>query len=227
MARATTIRFTDEVYQRLDQASSRTGMPVNSIVVAACLEWMQRHTSEQGWQPVGPMSMGLPAAPRWATIRRALRQTGQGPVLYPFERFSGQAKKLLMHAQEEAEKESRSYIGTENLLLACFAEQEFQSRKILDAIGIDEASARTSVDTAGEGARPRWTRQFIPTARLKRIIEMAFNICSSMAQPRVSTGHILLALCEEGEGIGAHVLRDLGATPERIRQELERADLES
>ena len=40
MAKATTVRFTDEVYQRLDQASTRTGMPVNSIVVAACLELM-------------------------------------------------------------------------------------------------------------------------------------------------------------------------------------------
>ncbi|MFI4972744.1 MAG: hypothetical protein ACHP7H_08690, partial [Hyphomicrobiales bacterium] len=44
MAKATTVRFTDEIFARLDQASARTGMPVNSIVIAACLEWMQRHT---------------------------------------------------------------------------------------------------------------------------------------------------------------------------------------
>ena len=230
MAKATTVRFSDEVYQRLDQASARTGMPVNSIVVAACLEWMQRHTPEHGWQPVGPMrpmSMALPAAPRWATIRRAIRQSGRGTRTYPFERFSELAKKLLTRAQGEAESQSRSYIGTEDLLLACFAEPESQSRLILEALGIAEAAARASVDTGLAGARPGWTAQFVPTARLKRIIEMAFNICSSMGHPRVGTGHILLALSAEGEGIAAHVLRDLGATPERIEQELSRTDPEA
>lgn len=227
MGKATTVRFSDEVYQRLDQASARTGMPVNSIVVAACLEWMQRHTPEQTWQPVGPMSMALPAAPRWSTIRRAIRQSGERMRMYPFERFSDHAKKLLSKGQEEAEHHGLSYIGTEHLLLACFAEQEFQSRQILDALGIDETAARAGVDKAIAGEKPRWTAHFVPTSRVKKVIEMAFNICSSMAQPRVSTGHVLLALSAEGEGIGAHVLKDLGASPERIQQELERIDLEN
>jgi ClpA/ClpB-like protein len=216
MAKPTTVRFTDEVFQRLDQASARTGMPVNSIVVAACLEWMQRHMPEQGWQPANTMNVPLPAAPRWSTIRRAMRQAGRAPRMYPFERFSEHAKALLTHAQEEAERQSLSFIGTEHLLLACFAEKEFQSRQILDALGVDESVARDNVDKAIAGARPKWTAHFAPTSRVKKVIEMAFNICSEMAHPRVGTGHILLALSAEGEGIGAHVLNDLGAGPERI-----------
>ena len=227
MAKATTVRFTDEVYQRLDQASARTGMPVNSIVVAACLEWMQRHTPEQGWQPAGPIGMALAAAPRWSTIRRAMRQAGRAPRMYPFERFSGHAKTLLTHAQEEAERQSLSYVGTEHLLLACFGEQEFQSRRILDALGVDESVTRAAVDNAIAGAKPKWTAHFAPTSRVKKVIEMAFKICSEMAHPRVGTGHILLALSAEGEGIGAHVLNDLGAAPERIDAALRGlADLE-
>jgi ClpA/ClpB-like protein len=228
MAKATTVRFTDEVYQRLDQASARTGMPVNSIVVAACLEWMQRHTPEQGWQPAGPMSMALPAAPRWSTIRRAIRQAGRAPAMYPFERFSEQAKKLLTHAQEEAERGGVSFIGTEHLLLACFAQQEFQSWQILDSLDVDASAARTAVDKAIAGARPKGIANFVPTSRVKKVIEMAFNICSSMTHPRVGTGHLLLALSAEGEGIGARVLNDLGATPERIDEALRGlTDLES
>ncbi|TMF01297.1 MAG: hypothetical protein E6I39_03525 [Chloroflexi bacterium] len=65
------------------------------------------------------------------------------------------------------------------------------------------------------------------TSRVKKVIEMAFKICSEMAHPRVGTGHILLALSAEGEGIGAHVLNDLGAAPERIDAALRGlADLE-
>src|SRR2546428_14117254 len=115
MAKATTVRFTDEVYQRLDQASARTGMPVNSIVVAACLEWMQRHMPEQVWQPERPMGLAFPAAPRWSTIRRAMRQAGRAPNMYPFERFSEHAKALLTISQTEAEKAGFNYIGTEHL----------------------------------------------------------------------------------------------------------------
>jgi hypothetical protein len=230
MARATTVRFTDEVYQRLDQASARTGMPVNSIVVAAVLEWMQRHTPEAGVPQMGMASFPMPAAPRWATIRRAMRQAGRsaGHALYPFERFSENAKKLLTLSQEEAERQGFSYIGTEHLLLACFADQEFQSRKVLDALGVEEPAVRSAIEKLVAGARPKWTAHVIPTSRVKRVIEMAFSVCSTMGHPRVSTGHVLLALAAEGEGISAHVLADLGARPEQIDAELQRlTDLES
>src|SRR5262252_8631121 len=110
MAKATTVRFTDEMYQRLDQASARTGMPVNSIVVAACLEWMERHTPDPGG--FAPLAVTLPSPPRWSTIRRAIRQAGRASRTYPFERFSEHAKSLLTHAQDEAQKRGFSYIGT-------------------------------------------------------------------------------------------------------------------
>src|SRR6266480_2338806 len=99
MARATTVRFSDEMFARLDQAAARTGMPVNSIVIAACLEWMQRHTP-----PAGTLSVPVPA-PRWATIRRAVVESvaRRGPTgVYPFERFTATAQKFLTAAQTEA-----------------------------------------------------------------------------------------------------------------------------
>lgn len=39
----TTVRFADEVYTRLELASARTGLPINSIVVIACLTWLEEH----------------------------------------------------------------------------------------------------------------------------------------------------------------------------------------
>jgi len=62
--------------------------------------------------------------------------------------------------------------------------------------------------------------KIIPTSRVKKVIEIAFQLCGSMGDPRVSTGHMLLALATEGEGIAAHVLKDLGATKERIESQL-------
>lgn len=221
MTKATTVRFTEEVYQRLDQASARTGMPVNSIVVAAVLEWMQRHTPEAGVQG-GPLSFTLPAAPRWSTIRRAMRRAGRemAPGMYPFERFSERAKKLLTLAQGEAEKAGFSYIGTEHLLLAAFGSPEFHSALILGGLEVKEDDVRAAIDRVITRKEAFRIGSIIPTTRVKKVIELAFQLCGSMGHPHVGTDHILLALAAEGEGIAAHVMSDLGATRKRIETEM-------
>lgn len=198
-------------------------MPVNSIVVAACLEWMQRHTPGEPGADVGFLSQ-LPATPpRWATLRRAVevavgKRTTAGA--YPFERFTANAQQLLTLAQTEALKAGYSYIGTEHMLLAAFADPDFHAAKILAATGVEEAAVRSMLDKViGRGKSPVPAR-IIPTSRVKTVIELAFKLCGAFGSPRVSTGHILLALAAEGQGIAAHVLKDLGATKERIESEL-------
>ena len=230
MAKATTVRFTDEMFARLDQASARTGMPVNSIVIAACLEWMERHTPTPPIEPRA-MAFDLPTTegmritvpPRWATIRRAVEQavgkrTSSG--MYPFAQFTPSGQRLLMLAQSEALKGGYSYIGTEHMLLAAFAEPGFDSARILAALGVEEATTRATVSKLlGKRKLPVPTR-IIPTSRVKLVIELAFKLCGAAGDPRVGTGHMLLALAAEGDGIAAHVLKDLGATKERIEAEM-------
>ncbi len=227
MPKATTVRFTDEMFARLDQASARTGMPVNSIVIAACLEWMQRHIPAPGDPRVEvealPHLRPTAVPPRWATLRRAVelavgKRTTVG--MYPFERFSPSAQKLLTLAQTEALKAGFSYIGTEHMLLASFEDADFHSARILAAIGIDQASARSALDQLLGKKKKGLPTKIVPTARVKKVIELAFQICGSAGDPRVSTGHMLLALATEGEGIAAHVMKDLGATRQRVESEL-------
>jgi hypothetical protein len=228
MAKATTVRFTDEIFGRLDQASARTGMPVNSIVIAACLEWMQRHTPVTPLPGLAielPSTEGMPfaVAPRWATIRRAVEQAvlKRAPMsAYPFQQFTTSAQKLLAVAQAEAEKGGHSYIGTEHMMLAAFGDADFQSAKILAAIGVEEAVARATLEKVLDKKKLKVRPKIIPTSRVKILIELAFNLCSEAGDSRVSTGHLLLGLATEAEGIGAHILKDLGATRERIAAEL-------
>ncbi len=227
MPRATTVRFTDEMFARLDQASARTGMPVNSIVIAAVLEWMQRHTPAPGEPRVEvetlPHLQRLAVPPRWATLRRAVElAVGKRATagMYPFERFTPSAQKLLTLAQTEALKAGLSYIGTEHMLLAAFGDADFQSAKLLNAMGIQEAAVRSALDKLLDKKKKAVPTKIIPTARVKKVIELAFQLCGSMGDPRVSTGHMLLALATEGEGIAAHVMKDLGATRQRIESQM-------
>jgi hypothetical protein len=228
MPKATTVRFTEEVYARLDQASSRTGLPVNSIVIAACLDWLQRHAPPAEMPLHAALSFEAlranpPVGPRWATISRAMKQAmgkRQAPGTYPFDRFTDHGKELLKRAQEEAEKSGDSYIGTEHMLLAAFGRREFQAARILEALGIEQAVVRASIAKAIGEHKPAPVGKIIPTSRVKRVLEIAFNLCGSMGDPCVGTNHMLLALAAEGEGIAGHVLADLGATKERILSEM-------
>ena len=60
---------------------------------------------------------------------------GAEAVLYPFERFTERAKKVLTLAQEEAERSHHSYIGTEHLLLGLLREGEGLAAKVLNNLG--------------------------------------------------------------------------------------------
>ena len=228
MPKATTVRFTDEMFARLDQASARTGMPVNSIVIAAVLEWMQRHTPTPGEPRLdiesSPQFQRLAVPPRWATLRRAVELAvgkRSAPGTYPFERFTASAQKLLTLAQAEALKARHSFIGTEHMVLAAFEDAGFQSAKILAALQVDEGAARAEIDRLAGKHKGVTRKHIIPTSRVKLVIETAFRLCDAAGDPRVSTGHVLLALAAEGEGIGSQVLNGLGATKERIESEMD------
>jgi len=228
VTRATTVRFTDEMSARLDEASARTGMPMNSIVVAACLEWMQRHTprSQPQVAPVGTAPTDPPAAPRWATIRRAVEEVVGGTRLmksYPFERFTASAQNMLTAAQAEALNTGFRYIGTEHLLLAAFADPASRAARILGSLNVAEPTIRITLERLLSQSSPRrpkigalsWAK-IVPTSRVRFVIDLAFKLRDAAGDQRVGTDHILFALAAEGEGIAAHVLLDGGVTTDRI-----------
>ena len=222
MPKATTVRFTDEVFARLDQASARTGLPVNSIVVAACLEWLALHVERTaaiaGMGQLGPRPT---TAPRWATVRRAVRQAIGGKTsVYPFEQFTKHAQEFLVVAQGEAQKHGHSYIGTEHLLLAFFGNAGFHSAQVLARLGIEYASVDAKLASLLGHEKFEWRDRIVPTQRVKKIIELAFQLSGDAGDTRVGTHHVLLAISKEGNGIAARVLNDLGATLDRIESEV-------
>lgn len=223
MAKATTIRFADEVHARLDQAAARTGMPVNSIVIAACLEWLDRHAGVQT-----PLS-SLAPTPRWSTIRRAVELATSrrpAPGVYPFEAFSESAQKLLTRSQAEAQKAGFSYIGTEHMLVAAIGDSRSQATQALTNLGLTEDAVRAAVQKVIKEPRHVKAPVVIPTSRVKIVVELAFKLCHSAGDPRVTTGHLLLALAIEGKGIAAHLMKDMGASREALERELEQTEPE-
>jgi flavin reductase (DIM6/NTAB) family NADH-FMN oxidoreductase RutF len=136
--------------------------------------------------------------------------------MYPFERFNEDAQRSLTLAQEEAERTHHSYIGTEHLLLGMLRVESGTAHRVLSEFGISVASVREGID-ARVGRNERIIiKQIIPTQRVKKMIEISFEEARRMGHGEVDTGHMLMALAIEGEGIGALVLADLGASRERV-----------
>jgi ATP-dependent Clp protease ATP-binding subunit ClpA len=142
--------------------------------------------------------------------------------MYPFERFTERAKKVLTLAQEEAERARHSYIGTEHLLLALLREGDGLAAQVLKKLGVEQALVRQAIESVLAGNEKIVVRQIVPTARVKKVIEIAFETARGMGHGFVGTEHLLLGLLIEGEGVAAHVLNDLGATLEKVRPEVER-----
>ncbi|MGC2190802.1 MAG: Clp protease N-terminal domain-containing protein [Candidatus Dormiibacterota bacterium] len=141
--------------------------------------------------------------------------------VYPFERFTEKAKRVLTLAQDEAEKAHHSYIGSEHLLLGLMRQGDGLGAQVLYGLGLEIEQVRATIDSVlGRNERIR-VQQIIPTSRVKKIIEIAFEEAKRMNNRYVGTEHLLLGLLIEGEGIAAHVLEDLGANLDKVRHELD------
>ncbi|HVH62289.1 MAG TPA: Clp protease N-terminal domain-containing protein [Candidatus Dormibacteraeota bacterium] len=137
-------------------------------------------------------------------------------TVYPFERFAEDAKRALTLAQEEAESAHHSYIGTEHILLGLLRVEHGTAHQVLKELGIDlESTRRTVREVIGRNERTL-IQQIIPTPRVKKVIEIAFEEARRMGSTFVDSGDLLMALSIEGEGIAAHVLQDFGADRQTV-----------
>jgi len=85
--------------------------------------------------------------------------------LYPFERFTERAKKVLTLAQEEAERSHHSYIGTEHLLLGLLREGEGLAAKVLNNLGVEINKVRATIESVLGRNERTIIQQIIPTSR--------------------------------------------------------------
>lgn len=137
--------------------------------------------------------------------------------MYPFERFTEAAKRTLTVAQQESELMHQGYVGTEHLLIALAGQDATVAGETLGRIGVSEIAVRARVkEVVGSEVRVI-TTQIIPTSRTKRVVETSFREARAAGSKMVWTDHILLALIDEGEGVAAHVLAELGATMDLVR----------
>jgi hypothetical protein len=134
-----------------------------------------------------------------------------------FERFTNQSRRVVVLAQEEARMLDHNYIGTEHLLLGLLHEGRGSAARALKAMDVTLQAARDQVvEIIGRGqAQPSGHIPFTP--RAKKSLELSLREALQLGDGYIGTGHLLLGLIHQGDGVAVQILGNLGADLKDLR----------
>ena len=134
-----------------------------------------------------------------------------------FEKFTSEAIKAVMLAQEEARRLGHNFVGTEQILLGLIGEKTGIANEVLTGLGVTHQEARQEVERIiGRGSG--YLRPEIPfTPKVKRLFEQALKESRRLENNLIGTEHLLLGLTGAGEGVATKVLQNLGIDVSHIR----------
>jgi hypothetical protein len=150
--------------------------------------------------------------------RRGRRKSGPGL----FQRFSDDARRVVVFAQEEAQSLRHNYVGTEHLLLGLLRLETGPAADALRTLGVTHDAARAQVAAiVGEGSDVVTGR--LPfTPRSKKALEFAFRESSSRGARCIEPEHLLLVLGRAPETVSAQALARLAVTDEALQAAIEK-----
>ncbi len=138
-----------------------------------------------------------------------------------FERFTERARQVVVLAHEDARTLRHNYIGTEHILLGLLREEGLAARA-LESLDVTVERVRAQVVRIVGSGEDVTSGQIPFTPRVKKVFELALRETLSLGHNYIGTEHILLGLVRENEGVGARILLDLDADPEKVRDEVTR-----
>jgi ATP-dependent Clp protease ATP-binding subunit ClpA len=136
------------------------------------------------------------------------------------DRFTVPARRVVAFAQDEARRLKHNYVGTEHILLGLLREEDGVAARVLDTIGVRLADVRAQVMRIVGVGDEVISGQMTFTPRAKKVLELALRQALSLGHTSIGTEHILLGVAQEAEGMGARILSDFDAGPERLRQDV-------
>jgi Clp amino terminal domain, pathogenicity island component/ClpX C4-type zinc finger len=138
-----------------------------------------------------------------------------------FERFTDRARRVLVHAQEEARLLNHAFIGTEHILLGLIHEGEGVAASALssfDNVTLEAVREKVEATIGMAGSTPSGSPPFTP--RAKKVLELSLREALQLGHSYIGTEHILLGLVREGEGVAAQILVSLVGDLALVRQQV-------
>ncbi len=134
------------------------------------------------------------------------------------KRFTENAQKVILIAQEEAKRLNHDYVGTEHILLGLSALEGTVSNKILTGLGVTFRKVRLEIEKmVGIGDTIMLLGEIPFTPRAKKVLEFSVEESQMLGTEHIGTEHILLGLIREEEGMASRILKNLGLNLDAVR----------
>ncbi|MGX4601650.1 ATP-dependent Clp protease ATP-binding subunit [Faecalimicrobium sp. JNUCC 81] len=134
-----------------------------------------------------------------------------------FNRFTQRAKKAIDLSLESAQKLGHEVVGSEHILLGLLREKEGIAAKVLLKLGITDTILEARIIEI-EGKVESTPSDITLSPRSKQILELSGMFANKLKTNYIGTEHILLAIVQEGEGIGIKILNAEGIDERTIVQ---------
>jgi len=156
---------------------------------------------------------------QWRGWRVSTRRTSYQPPTSPRQELDPDARNVVTLARHEAIQCGHSHIGTEHFAIALRQYSTPALDRIWNRLAVDPEALRRRIEAAvPPSPTDRVPTHLSTTPRMGTIFAMANVLAAKRKRDQVSPELLLLALAEEGDGVGAQVLASLGATSQRIRE---------
>jgi hypothetical protein len=223
--KSSTVRFADAVYRELEAASRLTGLPINSIVTVACLEWLQRNLPLGMQAPTGrwaPMTarelhgLGVQSVRLAAATEAEAAPGAEGEASDPLWVFTAAAREALGRAQDDAERSRQPWIGTVHLLQGLTEVAEGRAALALRRLGAEAVE----LERMEPEETPEPPDRRLPTRQVRRAMRRAQEEAEREGAAQIGTDHLLLGLLLDPDGRVAAALEAAGVKEPALRRVL-------
>lgn len=136
-----------------------------------------------------------------------------------FKKFTERARKVIILAREEAEKNQHEYLGTEHLLTGILKDGGGVAIAVLQRLNVDLKQMKLEIERHMPPSSGTLIIGDIPfTARAKKVLEYSVEEARSMGHSYIGTEHMLLGLMCEKDGVAAQVLMSMRLNYSAMRE---------
>lgn len=137
-----------------------------------------------------------------------------------FERFTDQARQVLLFAHDEAQALAHDHIGTDHILLGLLREEKGLAAPLLQSLGLTPERVRAQVVLIVGSGKEATPGEIPFTTRVSNLLVVAQQESVALGHDYVGTEHLLLALVREQEGVAARILVDCDVDLAKLRDEV-------
>jgi hypothetical protein len=145
---------------------------------------------------------------------------GRGEVKSMFERFTEEARMVVVDSEELCRRAGHPEVSTGHILLALLDDPDGVTHRVLETEGVSPAEVRERL-LALLGPGRGETEGHIPFATdAKKVLELSLREAIRSQSDHIGLGHVLLGLLRDEKSLGAVTLAEFGVGRKHVERDI-------